>query len=144
MLHQESWGFRRYVPLIAAAISLIVGVALASNVPIVGAERAHAITQYFGGISVGAGGRFVGPYKYLFGVGYEAPWTETVGDNVCVGAKTNADGSGGNAIPFTCVYVAPNTARWTPGGLSNYGYPTYINQEARGIYGAGLMNWGSP
>lgn len=83
----------------------------------------------------------MGGYKYLYGVGYETNSFSNVSDNVCVGAKTNGDGSGGNALPFTCGEVAPGTAMWTAGGNSNWGYPTIINNEAYNIWGGGLRNY---
>lgn len=46
-----------------------------------------------------------------------------------------------NALPFTCLEVPAWTLMWTPGGPSNYGYATIINQEGYTIYGDGWQNF---
>jgi hypothetical protein len=106
----------------------------------IGTSSARADLIGFCNIYIGPGGRCVGPYAYLYGVGYTTVYWQTDGNDVCIGAKTNADGSGGNAIPFTCMNVPADQTRWTPGGQSNWGYPTIINQEARNSTGGGSAN----
>ncbi len=94
--------------------------------------------------SVNANSRCVGTSrKYLYGVG-GIKWDIGVGqpvDTPCIGAKTLADGSGGNAIPFICPSMTANQTRWTPGGNSNWGYPTIINNSPYWMAVAGTMNY---
>lgn len=66
--------------------------------------------------------------KWLYGVGATNTWL-VLGSETCVGAKTNSDGTGGNALPFRCEVLAANQTIWTPGGNSNWGYATVINRH---------------
>ncbi len=51
--------------------------------------------------AINNGSRVVGSSHYLYGVGWDLPTTVSgAADEVCIGAKTRSDGSGGNAIPF--------------------------------------------
>lgn len=69
-------------------------------------------------------------YKWLHGVGVTNTWLHIPGQEICVGAKTNSDGSGGNALPFRCENLAAHQTIWTPGGSSNWGYATIINRNS--------------
>lgn len=136
----------RVVRAMLLALLGALALALASAVNdgrILGTGDASAtVTRFSDGTSISPGNRIVGPYRYLYGVGY-GPWPPEYGtenDYACMGAKTNADGSGGNAIPFTCADVPPGGTTWTPGGQSNYGYPTVINQDSHVIWGISWMN----
>jgi hypothetical protein len=86
--------------------------------------------------------RCVAPVRVLlYGVGAE----KLVGigdtyDNPCLGAKQNSDGSGGNALPFTCITMTYGQIRWTPGGSSGTGYATIINNDAWTYWMGGYMN----
>jgi hypothetical protein len=121
---------------------LVVGALFMTGCAGVFTPSAMAISDFFwAGNSIPAGSRGVGTYVYLYGAGYTTNHLSNVSDNVCVGAKTNGDGSGGNALPFVCGEVAPGTSMWTPGGYSNYGYPTIINNEGYGIWGNGIRNY---
>lgn len=123
----------------AVALALVATVFCSWSVVAVAVDDAGAYewTIYNGGLAPGQRG--VGGYYYNYGVGW---WASSVldGDDVCIGAKTRSDGSGGNAIPFLCVNIPPDQKRWTPGGQSNYGYPTVINNEASWVTGMGIAN----
>src|SRR4051794_19587907 len=62
------------------------------------------------------------------------------GDGVshCAGAKSNADGSGSNALPFTCTTAK---AAITPLYSCRQGYATGLNQSASAHYFYGIANW---
>lgn len=93
--------------------------------------------------SVNPSTRCIGLRKYLYGVG-GTKWDVGYGqqfDTPCIGAKTQSDGSGGNAIPFICPTLTWNEARWTPGGQSNWGYPTIINNSPYWMAVEGDMNY---
>jgi hypothetical protein len=124
----------------AVTMAFLVCGAAGSAVPVTGVEPASAVNIGFCNGLIEPGGRCVGPYAYLYGVGWGTVYWQTSGNNVCLGAKTNADGSGGNALPFTCLHVGADQYRWTPGGSSNWGYPTIINQESWQAYGSGVAN----
>lgn len=127
---------RRWRPLALAMLAMVV-----SSMAFGAATAGAVVDIWWTSGQIAPGGRVVGPYKYHYGVGYTTSIASSVSDNVCVGAKTNADGSGGNAIPFVCGEVAPDTAMWTAGGNSNWGYPTIINNESYIIWGGGLRNY---
>lgn len=123
------------------AMLAAVGFALAAAVP------AHSAVTDWGGLvcpggTVDPGGRCVwNARKWLHGVGVTNTWL-VLGTETCVGAKTNSDGSGGNALPFRCEVLAANQTIWTPGGNSNWGYATVINRHPSQIahYAAMLAN----
>ncbi len=127
---------RRWRALVAA---IVVGFFGAWSIAAVVTDRAQAYEWQIYNDGIAPGNRAVGNYYCLYGVGW---WAMAFldGDDVCMGAKTNADGSGGNALPFLCTYVPPDQKRWTPGGQSNYGYPTIINNEVNYITGMGIAN----
>jgi hypothetical protein len=83
-----------------------------------------------------------GARLWIYGVGFRMDsiygWDN---QNICVGAKTNSDGTGGNALPFRCEVISRGQTIWTAGGNSNWGHGTIINNNAQGQYGqSGLMN----
>ncbi len=77
---------------------------------------------------------------WLYGVGVGGGALTTPG-TVCAGAKTNRDGSGGNALPFRCEYIDPQglISFWTPGGSSNWGYATIINRSSHFVWVSGVL-----
>lgn len=121
--------------------AVAIGAAATIGLSGIVAAPATAVIGWWWNASITPGDRAVGSYKYMYGVGYATSSASSVSDNVCVGAKTNGDGSGGNAIPFACGEVAPDSAMWTPGGNSNWGYPTIINNESYNIWGTGIWNY---
>lgn len=79
--------------------------------------------------------------NWLYGVGTYMGDIGPSGAYLCVGAKTNSDGSGGNALPFRCDPVAIGQEIWTAGGNSNYGWATVINDNPFYVGAAGLKNY---
>jgi hypothetical protein len=125
------------------ALFLCVALAVVPAVKGVGTSDAHAIVDIFANGVINNGDRAIGNYVYAYGVGWNKEYDiGGVTDDVCIGAKTRSDGTGGNAIPFLCLGVSVGQTRWTPGGQSNYGYPTAIaNADPAGyIFGVAYAN----
>jgi hypothetical protein len=121
---------------------LIVAAACAAVGPAVGTASADQIFGFCNsGYDLQANGRCIsGSYLYLYGVQVGVGPFSTPG-TVCAGAKTNGDGTGGNALPFRCEWVDYNglAGFWTPGGNSNWGYATLINRSAHYVWVSGTI-----
>lgn len=121
---------------ITAALALVT---LALSV---GASTASADVQGFCNSGIAANSRCIwGVRKWLYGVGVYNSGFSANDQYVCVGAKTNSDGSGGNALPFRCEHMTHDQTMWTPGGNSNWGWATIINDDPRIFIGGGTVNF---
>ncbi len=117
---------------------LVVAIAIFALVAADGAQ-AHNIS-FTGNSITPANSRSVSPWRtYNYGAGV---WGGELfdGQSACVGAKDNADGSGGNAIPFLCTTIRLNQSIWTPGGDYGWGYGTLINRMSTPLYAGGMLN----
>jgi len=126
----------RWAVALAATVSTLIGLSAAQ------ATAAEQYSTFCPGTSAVAGYSRCVAYSRLWLYGVRAMLPVGAG-NVCVGAKTNSDGSGGNAIPFRCEWMDQYglNSMWTAGGNSNYGYATVINQNAYELILAGAMRY---
>jgi hypothetical protein len=126
---------------IRLAKSVAAVVAVLAAVLFVGASGAQAVHWPFTGTPGGMspGQRYTTPVRtYNYGAGmYSDMWNNQY---ACVGAKDNANGTGGNAIPFTCATMNAGQTVWTPGGTYGYGYGTLINSSSSPISIGGILN----
>lgn len=125
---------RRNVVCGLVAVFMMIGIA--------GSEAQAQIHAFCGNPSViPANSRCIDKDRHwLYGVGVSNAGWNGGPIYVCVGAKTNSDGSGGDAIPFRCDYVEVGTI-WTAGGNSKYGWGTIINRNGFGVWAPGVVNY---
>jgi hypothetical protein len=118
----------------------VVAVVIAAAVGLFGAGPAQAYHWGFhSGGPLQPGYRAVSPQRtYNYGAGV----TAAILDNQtgCIGAKDNADGTGGNAMPFSCFTLNHDQTAWTPGGTYGYGYGTLINNSPNTLYMQAILN----
>ncbi|HST38291.1 MAG TPA: hypothetical protein VLK58_02215 [Conexibacter sp.] len=119
---------------------VVVAVVVGASIGLFSAGQAQAYHWGFhSGGPLQPGQRTVSTHRtYNYGAGV----TAAILDNQtgCIGAKDNPDGTGGNAIPFSCFTLNHDQTAWTPGGTYGYGYGTLINNSPNVIYMQAILN----